>query len=128
LNLYGDFYIAALTDSISKSKTAPQKEFNSGLLGNYFANSMKPKAKLNKMATFKDKNPLGSKLDHTTIDRFIDQQTTMLQLLNQSRKVDLSKTKVPISITKYIKLKLGDTFRFVIYHNDRHIAQALKLK
>ncbi|RXM56703.1 hypothetical protein BOQ60_25350, partial [Chryseobacterium sp. CH1] len=33
--------------------------------------------------------------------------------------IDLEKTKTSISISKLIKLKLGDTFRFVIYHNPQ---------
>ena len=34
------------------------------------------------------------------------------------------KTKTAISISKLIKLRLGDTFRVLIYHNERHIKQA----
>lgn len=124
LNLYGDYYIPTIKKSIESSSSQSTTIFKTGILGNYFANSMKPKAKLNKMATFKDKNPLGKQLNWGTIDRFLDQQNSMLELLDLSRKVDLNKVKVPISITKFIKLKLGDTFRFVIFHNERHIFQA----
>jgi hypothetical protein len=35
---------------------------------------MLPKEKLNKMKTFKDKNPLNAVLDKTVINKFIDQQ------------------------------------------------------
>ncbi len=73
LNLYGDFYIPEIKKRIESSKTFPQKNFKSGLLGNYFAEMMLPKEKLNKIKTFKDKNPLGSQLDKTSLDRFIDQ-------------------------------------------------------
>ena len=38
-----------------------------------------------------------------------------------------NKTRIPISINKWIKIKLGDTFRFVIYHNERHIQQAKRV-
>ncbi len=124
LNLYGDFYIPEIKTSIEKSKTQPRGTFKSGILGNYFAKSMLPKEKLNKMKTFKDKNPIGSALDKSTIDRFILQQEQFLTLLDKSRAVDLGKTKTAISISKWIRLKLGDTFRVVIYHNDRHILQA----
>ena len=49
-------------------------------------------------------------------------------LLNQAREVDLTKTKVPISLTRFIKLRLGDTFRFFVYHIERHILQAEKAR
>lgn len=70
---------------------------------------------------------MGSKLDKSTIDRFIVQQQKMLELLIKSKSVSLNKTKTSISISNFIKLKLGDTFRFVINHDTRHIIQAKKL-
>lgn len=128
LNLYGEFYIPEIKNRIESSKTLPKENFKSGILGNYFANSMLPKEKVNKMKTFKDKNPIGSKLDKNTIELFINQQEQILILLNKSREVDLNKTKTAISISKLIKLKLGDTFRVLVYHNERHIVQAKKIK
>lgn len=127
LNLYGDFYIPEIKNRIENSKTHPKENFKSGILGNYFAKSMSPKEKLNKMKTFKDKNPLGSKLDKSTIERFISQQEIILNLLDKSREMDLNKTKTAISISKLIRLKIGDTFRVVVYHNERHIMQANKI-
>ena len=84
---------------------------------------MLPKEKLNKMKTFKDKNPLNSNLDKTVIDRFIDQQIKLLDLLNQSRNVSLNKVKIQTSVSSIIKLKLGDTFQFFINHIIRHLKQ-----
>ncbi len=127
LNLYGDFYISEIQKRIETSKNLNTKDFKSGLLGNYFANSMLPKENLNKIKTFKDKNPIGSKLDKTTIVRFISQQNQILELLDKSRQVNLNKIKTAISISKLIKLRLGDTFKVLIYHNERHIVQANKL-
>lgn len=127
LNLYGDFYIPEIKKRIESSNTSPNRQFKSGFLGNYFATKLLPKEKLNKMKTFKVMNPAGSKLTKTTIDRFIDQQEQLLELLNQARKIDISKTKTAISISKLIKLKMGDTFKVVIYHNERHIEQASKI-
>jgi len=127
LNLYGDFYIPEISRSIGKSKTESNATFKSGFLGNYFAKTMLPNEKLNKMKTFKDKNPIGSSLDKTTLQRFLTQQVQLLDLLEKAKMVDLNKTKTTISISKWIKLKLGDTFRVVIYHNDRHMVQANKI-
>lgn len=124
LNLYGDFYMPEIGKRISESNTIPKKQFKTGLLGNYFAKSMLPKEKLNKMKTFRDKDPIGSKLDKKTIDRFLAQQEQTLELLEKARKVDLTKTKTSISISSFLKLRLGDTLRVVVYHNDRHLVQA----
>jgi hypothetical protein len=124
LNLYGDFYLVEIERRIIASDNKPESNFQSGLLGNYFANSMLPKdGKIKKMKTFKDKDPANSNLPMTTIDRFLKQQKRMIELLELAREVNLNKVKTSITIP-VIKLKLGDTFRFVIYHNQRHMIQA----
>jgi len=123
LNLYGDFYLPEIEKRINASNTSPEPVFKSGVLGNYFANSMLPKEKLNKMKTFKNMNPIGSSLDKMVIQNFIQQQNKMLALLERAKKVSLNRVKTSISISNLIKLKLGDTFRFNINHNIRHVKQ-----
>lgn len=127
LNLYGDFYIPEIEKVIQNSKSKSESIFKSSIIGNYFAESMLPKEKLNKMKTFKDKNPLNSFLDRNAIDRFINQQIKFLELLDKARTISLNKEKTSISITVLIKLRLGDTFRFVISHNIRHLKQIEKI-
>ncbi|WP_080778817.1 DinB family protein [Chryseobacterium phocaeense] len=124
LNRYGDFYIPEISRSISSSKTSSVPFFKPGILGNYFAESMRPKEKLNKMKTLKSMNPINSKLNRHVIEEFIRQQKQIVELLEKAGNADLNKVKTGISISKLIRLKLGDTFRFVIYHNARHIQQA----
>ena len=124
LNRYGNFYIPEIRKRIENSDTKPTEIFSSGILGNYFTNSMLPKDKLNTMKTFKSMNPIHSKLDRSVLNEFIAQQKQMIHLLNEAKNIDLNKVKTSISISNLIKLKLGDTFRFVIYHNLRHINQA----
>ena len=127
LNKYGRFYIPEIRKRIKTSTHQPSEIFKSGLLGNYFAKSMLPKDKLNTMKTFKNMNPNHSKLDVSVLDDFLHQKEEMLQLLEDAKTVNLTKTKTAISISNLIKLRLGDTFRVVIYHNLRHIVQAKKV-
>jgi len=124
LNLYGDFYNPEIKRSINAKHSIPNEEFHSGVIGNYFVNSMLPKKKLNKMKTFKDKDPSGSDLDIKVIDKFIGQQKDFIDLIDSSRNINLTKTKTAISISKLIQIRLGDTFRFILAHNERHLLQA----
>jgi uncharacterized damage-inducible protein DinB len=128
LNLYGHFYIPEIENKIKNSSTKFEAEFKSGYLGNYFAKSMLPKEKLNKMKTFKDKNPLNAKLDKSVIDVFLKQQTQLIELLNQSRKVSLNKVKIPTTLSNLIRIKLGDTFQFYINHIIRHLKQVERVQ
>ena len=127
LNRYGRFYIPEISKRIKNNKYPNSTIFTSGILGEYFAKSMKPKEKLNKMKTFPSMNPHGSNLSIEVLEEFITQQNSLLELLNQAQLVNLTKIKTNISISKWIKLRLGDTLRVVIYHNSRHIIQAKKI-
>lgn len=99
--------------------------FKSGVLGNYFANSMLPKSgKITKMKTFKKMNPANSNLPITTIDRFLKQQERLLSLLEMAKQVDLTKTTTGITLTSLLRFRLGDTFRFFVNHITRHVRQA----
>jgi len=126
LNLYGDFYLVEIEKQIltNRQKNTSTK-FKSGILGNYFANLMEVKeGKITKMKSPKDKNPSNKDLSITTINRFLKQQEQLVNLLNQCRSIDLTRTKVAISLTNLVKLRLGDTLRFFCYHIERHVLQA----
>jgi len=129
LNLYGDFYLPEIEKQmISNGQKKPSTFFNPGIIGNYFANLMLVKNnKLKKMKSPKDKNPTNSKLTIVTIDRFLKQQQLLQNILTKAKEINLNQTKTSISLTILIKLKLGDTLRFYVYHIDRHIQQAEKI-
>ncbi len=128
LNHYGDFYLPEIRRRIQATKyPTPNATFTSSRLGNYFAAGMKPSDKMKKISTFKNADPVNypGELDKSVITEFIRQQEEMLELLKMAAGVDLTRTKTGISITNLIKLRLGDTLRVVVYHNWRHVEQAL---
>ncbi|MBB6460956.1 DinB family protein [Flammeovirga kamogawensis] len=130
LNLYGDYYIEKIdTDLKTKNKPKKKDSYKGGWLGNYFTNLMAPvnqKIK-NKMPSPKDKNTIGQTLDKSTLEIRIEQQLKIIKLLESARNSDLGGMRVPITISKMIKLKLGDTFRFLIAHEHRHTLQSLNI-
>lgn len=127
LNLYGDYYLPEMEQQILKAATTNKQSYTPGVFGNYFAKIMKyDENKMKKMQSPKDKNPQNSLLNASALSRFIKQAERLLHILELSNNVDLGKTKCSISISRLIKLKLGDTLRFYIYHMERHIIQAEK--
>jgi hypothetical protein len=124
LNRYGVFYLPEIKKRMLESPFPPTESFKPGVLGSYFAKSMLPKEGSKKIKTFKDKDPIHTNLDKKCIYTFIAQQKEMLDLLGKARNVDLNRTKTSLSITKLLTLKLGDTFRFLVNHNERHMVQA----
>ena len=78
------------------------------------------------MKTFNSMNPAGSDLTKVTLNKFIDFSDEMNAILKECQGINLQKTKTSISISKFIKLRLGDTLQVVILHNERHMQQAQK--
>lgn len=126
LNRYSDFYLPELKYRINQQNAPSEDTFIPGFFGNYFANTIRLNERMKKMKTPKEMNPLGSILSKDTLLQFIVDQHAMISLLEDAKSISLNKTKTAISISKLIKLKLGDTLRFVVYHNERHMLQALR--
>jgi hypothetical protein len=71
----------------------------------------------------KDHTPMLTPDANTVISMFIEQQHTLLNLLEQAKRKDIGSIRTPISISRFIRLKTGDTFRFLIAHEQRHFVQ-----
>lgn len=130
LNVYGRYYIPAIKKAIEAAGLRagnPSTTFESGWLGNWFTNLMEPD--VNGQVKKKMKAPASarpaSELDASqVIAEFIEQQEKLLQLYRQAATLNLNNIRVPISIAPFIRLKLGDVFRFLVAHNKRHVLQA----
>ncbi|MFK7932707.1 MAG: DinB family protein [Saprospiraceae bacterium] len=123
LNRYGDYYLAEMRKQMDGSNRPATVEFKSNWLGNYFAGVMLPREKPNKMNSPKNMNPHGSQLDKKVVETFIKQQKETLKLLAVAREKNLTKVTTGITLTQWIRIRLGDTFRVVVYHNVRHVLQ-----
>lgn len=124
LNWYSNFYLPEISKRIKASKHGAVDTYKSGWLGEYFAKTMKPTDKMKTMKTFKECDFCGSDLSMKELDQLLSNLKQWVELLNQAKSVHLMKTKTSISISNFIKLRLGDTFRVNVYHNQRHILQA----
>lgn len=125
LNSYGRYYLVNMEKAMQQNAPAVEK-FQSGWLGNYFTKMMKPgeDGRVHyKMKTPKDHRPSKHLNTFPVFKEFIEQQHYLLQLLELAKTKDIARIRVPISLSKFIKLKLGDTFRFLIAHEQRHFVQ-----
>jgi hypothetical protein len=127
LNKYAQFYLPEIETQINNAKRQHTESlyFKPGILGNYFANVMLIKnGKLKKMKAPKNMQPTENALTLTVLNDFIKYQKNLLVLLQSAMELNITKIKTAIALTSFIKLKLGDTLRFYVYHVDRHLAQA----
>jgi uncharacterized damage-inducible protein DinB len=127
LNSYNRYYLPAIERSVVHITRDTNAWFVPGFWGNYFTKSMMPKNVYevkNKMKAMKNHSPSKSVNVEAVFKEFLQHQKKLLQLLEVSRRRNLDSIRIPITISKLIRLKLGDTFRFLIAHEQRHMIQA----
>jgi len=124
LNMYFDYYNPAIKKALEFAKEdIAAEQFKSGWLGSYFSNSMDYRTN-KKVKAFKDYIPVSNLYTAKVIRTFIENEEELLQLVRKAKTYNLTKIRVAISLTKWITMRLGDVFQFVILHNERHIHQA----
>lgn len=129
LNSYALFYHEAFQTKIANTRfRLPKETFTSSPLGRSAWISMKLGKQNNVKRKFnapKNYDPrLKPELVTTTlVNDFLATQQELLSIIESSVAVSLRKVKVPISISKLVRLRLGDALLFVAYHNERHVQQ-----
>lgn len=126
---YGNFYLTAMEVELAKgNKSEPKTVFKTGYFGNKFADMLRYKEQgMKKMKAPKIESLAFTEVSEDVVNVFLEQQKRHLKILEETKKLNLEKVKVPIALTKLIKTKIGDTLRFTIYHNQRHFIQAMKV-
>jgi hypothetical protein len=126
LNGYGDYYLPLLEKEMLSSNKPARAEFKPGWLGNYFTNLMLPgkDGKIGKkMQAPKNRRPPAHLDQKEVLSVFLVQQQQLLDLLEKAKYKNIGAIRIPISLSRFIKLKAGDTFRFLVAHQQRHFYQ-----
>jgi hypothetical protein len=130
LNAYYRYYIPVIRGKITNSRfVEPTEYFSSSPLGRAVYRSTKlgkVKNVKRKLKSPKDYNPLVNKSLSTenSIKEYLKHNEDFIELMQEATKIDMRKTKVPLSLRPVIKLNIGDALLFMVYHNERHIFQA----
>ncbi len=132
LNEFSKFYNEQFLGKIAQTRFREPKEiFVSSPLGRSAWKSMKLGNARNVKRKFrapKGYDPVTDKLvNGNDVEEFRENQEIMLDILEKAKEVNLRKVKIPVSISKLIRLRLGDALMFIIYHNERHMQQAMNV-
>jgi len=127
LNAYNRYYLPQIDRCIAHISKELNAWFVPGFWGDRFTRMMLPSniyEVKNKMKAPRAYRPERSANVDAVFKEFFDHQHKLLRLLEISRKRNLNTIRISISISKFIRLKLGDTFRFLVAHEQRHMIQA----
>ena len=130
INAYYSFYLPDFSERIKNTRfRTPGEYFVSSPLGTgsiLMVKLGKLKNVKRRLKAVKDYNPLVNKTLKTegAVQDFLDYQNQMQKVLADAHFINIRKAKCSLAITQVVKLRLGDSFQFVVYHNERHIEQA----
>jgi hypothetical protein len=127
LNAYNRHYLPLIEKDLSIVGQSRSPVFTPGYWGELFTKKMKPTNVYeikNKMKTTKAYSFANSLNVDTVLKEFAAHQDKLVKLLEMAKNSDLNTIRIPITLTSLVKLKLGDMFRFLIAHEQRHMIQA----
>lgn len=126
LNIADAHYIGQFDRKLANAKISQTQEFKPGWMGNYFVKMIKPLEDgtiPSPMKTMRKFIPEVN-VQYDTMSKFIEDQDKIIAALERSKSLDLNKNKITSAIGPIVTFKLGDAFRFLIGHNQRHMIQA----
>lgn len=71
-----------------------------------------------------DKLPINNLEIEKTMKNFDEQLLKLNQILQKSSGKNLENIRIPISLSRFIQLKVGDVLQFYMAHHLRHLQQA----
>src|SRR5215204_2826962 len=111
LNAYNRYYLPAMEKAMAPITKENNAWFIPGFWGNYFTKMMRPTNVYevkNRMKAMKDYTPSKGLNVEKTFSEFFQHQEKILQLLEVAQRRNLNSIRVPISISRLIRLRLGD--------------------
>jgi hypothetical protein len=137
LNYVSEYYFPATLKAIDNNKSKKKSAiptFQRGWLGHRIVGSVRlgTNNKINKPVQAPQKyNPQkhsSSKIDgHEIIKQFLEHQNSLLQMLQDSKRLNIQNIRVPIALGGLIRIQLGDMLKILVYHTERHVVQAQRI-
>jgi uncharacterized damage-inducible protein DinB len=130
---FAKYYHSAFSKKIDTTRfVEPTENFVSSPLGKSMWSAMKlgnAKNVKRKMKSHKLYNPtiVPSIVTETVVQDLLTSQHELLKIINRAKGINIRKAKIKLANNNVIKFRIGDALLYVIYHNQRHIQQAINL-
>ena len=131
MSLTAKVYVQNIGQALEKHQIKEgQYEFRSHWKGNWFTDAIAPDANAivkNRIRTMKSMYPKEVLDKEETLREFNEIHGQLLAHLEKARQYDLNKIKIATALGSIVKLRMGDAFRFVIAHAQRHVVQLKRI-
>lgn len=130
LNLCLDQYIRVILSHITLAPDSPSDAYRSGLLGDWvYERAMpRPDGTVLRQKARKDWHADAAAIDvRDELNRFERHCDALDDILRHAASKDLRRIRVPFFMPHFLRLRLGDTLRYLVAHGERHLLQAQRV-
>lgn len=130
LNLSNEIYFRYILPRVTLAPDQPSDEFRSTWLGDWAYEKIvpRPDGSIFKMKTAKSVIPVKPDGDlKEVLHRFNGTCDALDDILRHSATKDLRHIRIPFHFVPFLHFSLGETLRFLVAHNERHLLQAQRL-
>lgn len=130
LNLSNEIYVRYILPRVTLAPDRPSDKFNSSWLGDWAYEKIvpRPDGSVFRMKTAKSVLPVKPDEDFKEeLHRFHRSCDAIEDILRASGNKDLRRIRIPFHFIPFLHFSLGETLRFLIAHNERHLLQAQRL-
>ena len=130
LNLSNDIYIRIILPRVTLAPDTSSDEFRSSWLGEWTYEKIvpRPDGSVLKMKSAKAVQPVMPQTDlKEVLYSFQSKCDALDDILRHSSTKDLRRIRIPFHFVPFLHFGLGETLRFLVAHNERHLLQAQRL-
>ncbi|MBS1934437.1 MAG: DinB family protein, partial [Bacteroidetes bacterium] len=112
-----DIYFKLILPKIAGAPDKDAEIHKSSIIGNFVYMQIKPKpdGSVFKLPAPKILYPTNNETDaHLVINNFLQQLDVLHDILQHASTKDIQRIKIPFAVASFIKLRLGDSLRFLI--------------
>lgn len=127
INLFYADYFPRLEAAVRRASPANQATYTPGYFGQKMVNGLRPNQgqRRMKIKTFRRMNPATDDQPSERIfEALFGYHTQLEKLLTEAEALNWNRVKVNSAIGPLLRFKLGDCFRLLLAHTERHIRQA----
>lgn len=124
LNRYAAHYLPLLERRAVSAPARSREAYAPGLLGKPFARAMHVSGRGKPMSSPAKMNPLGAVLERGVVDAFVGYQERYAEVIRALEGRELRGSRIGVSAFPIARLHLGDMLYTLVWHNERHVAQA----
>jgi DinB family protein len=124
---WDEILTAAIARGSKKFSVKEPPPYTPSLVGGWLIKQVVPESK-RKFQAPKVFRPTDASHIQNALQAFLASQQTFLDFVNSARGVDYNKTRLRSPVTPLMRYSLADAFVVSVVHNQRHLAQAARVK